>query len=185
MDDGELVEQARNGDQAAFGALVDRHQAAVYRAALAALGSPSDAEEAAQDAFLAAHRHLHRFRGDAAFRTWLLAITWRQALSLRRRRSWRIGRTSEPLPESAAAGTTPEEDLQGSRFRGDVQRLVRALPRRLRDPLMLMATGEYTYAEVARMLGAPEGTVKSRVFDARRMLKERLASLGYEVKLKR
>ncbi|MDE3153785.1 MAG: RNA polymerase sigma factor [Acidobacteriota bacterium] len=185
MDDGELVERVRNGDQAAFGVLVERHQTAVYRATLAALGSPPDAEEAAQDAFLAAHRHLHRFRGDSAFRTWLLAIAWRQALSLRRRRVWRVGRQSEPLPLSAASGTTPEEDLQGIRLRTDLRRLVRALPRRLRDPLLLMGTGEYSYAEVAQMLRAPEGTIKSRVFDARRMLKERLASLGYEVKLKR
>ncbi len=86
----------------------------------------------------------HRFRGDSAFRTWLLSIAWRQALSLRRRRVWRIARVSEPPSASLASGTTPEEDLQGARLRADLQRLVRALPRRLRDPLLLMGSGEYT-----------------------------------------
>ena len=77
--DVELVARARQGDPAAFGELVERHRAAVYRAALAALRSPADAEDAAQDAFLLAYRRLDSFRGDASFKTWLLTITWHQA----------------------------------------------------------------------------------------------------------
>lgn len=69
MSDVDLVARARAGDQAAFGELVDRHRTAVYRAALAALGSHGDAEDAAQDAFLLAYRRLDSFRGDASFKT--------------------------------------------------------------------------------------------------------------------
>jgi len=60
-----------------------------------------------------------------------------------------------------------------------VQRLVRALPARLRDPLLLCASGEQTYHEIASVLGIPEGTLKWRVAEARRRLKERLGRLGY------
>jgi RNA polymerase sigma-70 factor (ECF subfamily) len=180
VDDAELVERARAGDQAAFGELIDRHRSAVYRAALAALGSPADAEEAAQDAFLSAHRHLHRFRGQSTVRTWLLAIAWRQALSYRRRRFWRLRQVTGVLDEVVAREETPEQAFEGMRLRTDLHRLVRALPGRLRDPLLLIGTGEYTYAEIARMLGAPEGTIKWRVAEARRLLKERLARLGYQ-----
>ena len=65
----DLVERARQGDAQAFGKLVDRHRQAVYRAALAALRSPEEAEEVAQEAFVAAYRTLGGFRGDASFKT--------------------------------------------------------------------------------------------------------------------
>ena len=91
MNDAELVARARQGDAAAFGELVDRHRAAVFRAARAALGSHADAEDAAQDAFLLAYRRLDTFRGQASFKTWLLTIAWRQAINRRRSLSsiWR------------------------------------------------------------------------------------------------
>ena len=90
--DAELVERARQGDAVAFGELVDRHRSAVYRAALAALRSPADAEDAAQDAFLTAYRRLSSFRGESSFKTWLLTIAWHQAINQRRglKRWWRL-----------------------------------------------------------------------------------------------
>lgn len=81
VEDAELVERARRGDHAAFGTPVDRYRAPVFRAALAALGTREDAEEASQEAFVAAFRHLQDYRGDATFKTWLLSIAWRKALS--------------------------------------------------------------------------------------------------------
>jgi DNA-directed RNA polymerase specialized sigma24 family protein len=84
MSDADLLARAREGDAGAFGELVDRHQVAVYRAARAALGTHEDAQEAAQDALLAAHRRLASFRGDSSFKTWLLVIVWRRALNRRR-----------------------------------------------------------------------------------------------------
>src|SRR5262252_842171 len=95
MGDVELVERARQGDAAAFGELVERHWAVVYRTAWAALRLHADAEDAAQEAFLIAHQRLGAFRGEASFKSWLLAITWH--LANRRRRGlvrwWR--RTAE------------------------------------------------------------------------------------------
>ena len=92
MTDAELVERARQGEPAAFGELVERHRSAVYRAALAALGSPADAEDAAQEAFLTAYRRLSSFRAEASFKTWLLTIAWHQAINQRRglTRWWRL-----------------------------------------------------------------------------------------------
>ena len=83
MTDEELVARAREGDTAAFGELVLRHQSAVYRAALAAAGA-SDADDVAQEAFLLAFTRLQSFRGAASFKTWLLTITWNQAINRRR-----------------------------------------------------------------------------------------------------
>ena len=92
VSDVDLVTRARQGDPAAFGELVDRHRSAVYRAALAAIGSAADAEDASQEAFLTAYRRLSSFRGEASFKTWLLTIAWHQAINHRRglTRWWRI-----------------------------------------------------------------------------------------------
>jgi RNA polymerase sigma factor (sigma-70 family) len=183
VSDAELVARARQGDTAAFGELVDRHRAAVYRAAHAALGSASEAEDVAQEAFLAAYRKMASYRGEASFKTWLLTIAWRRALSHRRSLVTRWRRfVSGDLPEQPVAadgGRTPEATLIDAELAGHVQRLVRALPARLRDPLLLCADGEQTYHEIAAVLGIPEGTLKWRVAEARRRLKDRLVRLGY------
>jgi RNA polymerase sigma-70 factor (ECF subfamily) len=183
VSDAELVARARQGDAEAFGELVDRHRAAVYRAAHAALGSANEAEDVAQEAFLAAYRKMDSYRGEASFKTWLLKIAWRQALTRRRRLTslWRRFVPGDPpdSPATGGAGRTPEGALIETEMAGHVRRLVRALPARLRDPLLLCASGGQTYHEIATVLGIPEGTLKWRVAEARRRLKDRLAVLGY------
>lgn len=84
MSDAELVARARSGDRATFDELVARHQDAAYRTALAALGSPADAEDVAQESFCAAFQELGKFREASSFKTWLLAITWHRAIHRRR-----------------------------------------------------------------------------------------------------
>ena len=93
-----LVRRAQAGDDHAFGQLVERNRRAVYRAAYAALGSAQDADDVAQETFVAVYQKLQGFRGDASFRTWLLAIAWRKALDRRRSLSrWvRMTITHEP-----------------------------------------------------------------------------------------
>ena len=183
MSDHELVARARDGDEGAFGQLVDQYRGAVFRAAMAVLGSASEAEEAAQDAFVAAHRRLSLFRGASSFKTWLLAIAWRKALDRRRklRSRWRRFLSGEAggWEHWPADGPSPESQAIDARLVTDVRRLVGGLPERLRAPLLLAARGEHTYEEMAVILGRRVGTVKWQVAEARRLLRERLARLGY------
>jgi RNA polymerase sigma-70 factor, ECF subfamily len=181
----ELVERARGGDRAAFGELVDRYQSAVYRTALAALRSPEEAEDVAQEAFLAAYRKIGDFRGEASFKTWLLAITWRRALD--RRKSvveWFSRFVAPPNGQLSGPDDPPslapshEKQLIDADLQRHVRRLVLKLPSKLRDVLLLAATGEHTFEEIAALLGVPVGTVKWRASEGRRLLKERLTSLG-------
>ena len=178
MTDDDLVARAREGDTAAFGELVLRHQAAVYRAALAATGSTADADDVAQEAFLLAYRRLKSFRGAASFKTWLLTIAWNQAIN-RRRASTRWWRRIVPVadadafviarPASASAPpATPEELAAGGQLRSGIRQAIAALPPKLRDALLLAQSGEYSYDEMGAMLGAPAGTIKWRVSEARR-----------------
>jgi RNA polymerase sigma-70 factor (ECF subfamily) len=180
----ELLEQARAGSHEAFGELVTLHERAVYRVTLAALSNRDDALDAAQDAFVVAWRKLAGFRGDAAFRTWLLTIAWRKALDRRRARTvlWRRSRAAAPADETDPmdlfdAGTASPERAAVAR---DLARRCRAEIRRLspklRDALLLASSGEYGYGEIAAMLGVPLGTVKWRVSEARRIVARRMES---------
>ena len=74
---------------------------------------------------------------------------------------------------------TPDAALESTELQRDIRRLIRTLPRKLRDALLLAGTGEHTYDEIGRILNAPVGTVKWRVAEARRVLKRKLAAMGY------
>jgi RNA polymerase sigma-70 factor, ECF subfamily len=187
--DFELVRRAQAGDDAAFGELVDRNRRAVYRAAYAALGSPDDAEDVAQDTFVTVYQKLDGFRGEASFKTWLLSIAWRKALDRRRSLSRWLRITvshdrgadeqSDLVDRLPAGDESPEEGVAAGQFRRAVARLIGTLPRKLRDALLLAGSGDHTYEEIGRMLGVPVGTVKWRVSEARRVLKQKLAAMGY------
>jgi RNA polymerase sigma-70 factor (ECF subfamily) len=194
VNDAELVALARQGDTSAFGELVDRHRVAVYRAALAALGSHAEAEDVAQDAFVTAFRKLAGFRGDASFKTWLLTIAWHHAIN--RRRWLRItGRNpSTRCARSGQAGQerqggldgqdgnerTPEQIALDRELGTAIVSEIRALTPKLRDALLLAQSGEYAYGEIASMLGVPVGTIKWRVSEARKLVKRGLNRRGFQ-----
>jgi RNA polymerase sigma-70 factor (ECF subfamily) len=191
--DLELVSQARSGDTAAFGELVQRHRTAVFRAALAVLGAPHEAEDVAQEACVLAFRKLGAFRGDASFRTWLLTIAWRHALTRRRRlAAWLqslrglpgVADQGGPAWDIAADGrATGGEDAEHAAMRRQrasaVVAAIRTLSPKLRHCLLLAASGDYSYEEIGAMVGAPVGTVKWRVSEARRQGRSRLAQQGW------
>jgi RNA polymerase sigma-70 factor (ECF subfamily) len=183
-----LAARARAGDADAFSALVELHHRAARRVALAALGNLADADEAVQEACLTAWRRIEHLEDPAAFRAWLLRITWRKALDRRRSlASWirRIRRESsadehhEPLDDIAAADAPPDAALLSRERDRVVAQLIKSLPSRLRDPLLLAASGEHRYEDIAALLGIPLGTVKWRMLEARRVLREKLVRMGF------
>jgi RNA polymerase sigma-70 factor, ECF subfamily len=181
-----LVRRAQAGDLDAFGELVERNRRAVFRAALAAVGSATEAEDVAQDAFVTAFQKLGTFRGEAAFRTWLLAITWRKAIDRRKsvmRWMKRMvpgthqtdeGSEWDAMEQLPATERSQEDVLVASDLQRQVRELIATLPRKLRDALLLATCGDYSYEQVGSMLGIPVGTVKWRVSEARRVLKMKL-----------
>ena len=182
MTDAELVERAKAGDDAAFGILVDRYQHVVVRAVRAVVGPSDDAEDVAQEAFLRAFRSIGGFRGESSVKTWLLAIAWRQALSHRRSIAGRLRRFLAPdddqLFDPPAIGRLPDQALADLELRRAVARGVRTLPAKYREALMLFATGDHTFDEMSQALNVPAGTLKWRVSEARRRLKQKLERLG-------
>jgi RNA polymerase sigma factor (sigma-70 family) len=180
----QLVALARTGDRAAFGRLLEDHLAAARRLALAAVGQAMDADEAVQEASVAAWTRLHALQDPAAFRGWFMRIVWRKAIDRRRSlRSWfdRFGTTTpdeQPI-EFVAADPSPDAQLISRELAAAIAHVVRALPRKLRDPFLLAASGDHRYEDIAVMLGIPIGTVKWRIFEARRLIRVKLDRLGH------
>lgn len=162
-DDGELARRAVLGDADAFVQIVRRHQAAAIRLARV-LGPPDDAEDAAQEAFMKAHRALARYDATRPLGPWLLAIVANEARD-RGRRAARRGLLMERVaavsgPERAAS--SPEE-LALARI--GPERLVDALAglrRRERETILLRYVLDHSEEETAVILGCAPGTVKSR-----------------------
>lgn len=189
VSDADLVARAREGDAAAFGTLVDRHKTAVYRAALAALHSHEEAEDAAQDAFVTAYQRLASFRGESSFKTWLLTIAWHQAISRRRglTRWWKRTAPMDREDEDGAlrpfevpgCDASPEQAVVNGELRRAIVQEIRALPSKLRDALLLAQAGDMSYEEIGAITGSPSGTIKWRVSEARRKVKARLAERGF------
>ena len=179
-----LVALARTGDRAAFGRLIEDHLTAARRLALAAVGQPMDADEAVQEASVAAWTRLHALQDPAAFRGWFMRIVWRKAIDRRRSvRSWfeRFGSAApdERPMEFATADPSPDAQLISRELQLAITQVVRALPRKLRDPFLLAASGDHRYEEIATLLGTPIGTVKWRISEARRLIRIKLDRLGH------
>jgi RNA polymerase sigma-70 factor, ECF subfamily len=180
-----LVALARTGDRAAFGELIERHLTAARRVALAAVGQPTDADEAVQEASVAAWRRLDGLNDPNAFRGWFLRIVWRKAIDRRRSvRSW-FDRFSSSTAEDhrpmefVAADAAPDQVLISRELAAAIAQVVRSLPRKLRDPFLLAASGDHRYEDIATMLGAPLGTVKWRIAEARRVIRMKLDHMGH------
>ncbi|HEY2188609.1 MAG TPA: RNA polymerase sigma factor [Caldimonas sp.] len=185
-DDHALVARIVGGDTGAFEFVMRRHNGALFRTARAILRDDADAEDALQDAYLAAFRHLGEFRGDARLSTWLTRIVINQALGrLRARRRDNVVELREGVPEDDAAAReeamdeghteSPEADAMRSQLRRLLERKIDALPLAFRTAFVLREVEELTIEEAAECLAIPAATVRTRVFRARALLRASLA----------
>lgn len=161
--DAELIEAAQNGDLGAFGALVRRHQQSAVRIAAVTLGSATDADDVAQEAFVKAHKALSRFRPGASFQPWLFRIVVNTA----RTRQRRMGRQRAVAERTARLELVVEPDpAEVAARRDDSQRTIAAI-NRLRPSDRLILTYRWyeqlSEIEIAEALGVRAGTVKSRL----------------------
>jgi len=185
-DDQALVARIVGGDTAAFELVMRRHNGALFRAARAILRDDADAEDALQEAYLAAYRHLPEFRGDARLSTWLTRIVINQALGrLRARRRDNVVELHDDAPADSAAAQgeamddghaeSPEAEAMRSQLRRLLERKIDALPLAFRTAFMLREVEEMTIEQAAECLAIPAATVRTRVFRARAMLRASLA----------
>lgn len=159
--DGQLVRAAACGDAAAFDELVRLLQPQVWRFVRHLLGDADLAEDVVQETFVRVYRRLAGFRFESRFSTWVFAIARNATIDARRART----RRQDLLDRLEPAAPTSDGSVAV-----EVGEAVRRLPLELREPFVLVEVFGFRYAELADILGLAEGTVKSRVFRARRQL---------------
>jgi RNA polymerase sigma-70 factor (ECF subfamily) len=181
--DAELVAEAQRGELEAFEELVRRHTQLIYRALIAILGNPEDAQDAMQDAFLSAFKHIGGFQGRSKFSTWLVTIARNTALQrLRSRRNTESLNQSAPDEDQnfrprqiAAWQENPEQSHSKAELRRLVEKGLLELPAKYRVIVMLRDIEQLSTDDVARQVGLSVPAVKTRLLRGRLMLREWLA----------
>lgn len=172
VSDEVLVRRARDGEESALSALVKRHTDAVYRVALSIAGDPDVAQDVSQDAFLKAFRGLDGFRGDAAFRTWLLTIAANAARGALRRQGRRRETDLETAPPVASEGRGPDEDAVLASEAARAREALERLPEKQRLSVQLRVDEGLSFREIAEVIGSTEGAARVNYFHGIRKLRE-------------
>jgi RNA polymerase sigma-70 factor (ECF subfamily) len=181
--DASLVSQAQAGDLNAFEGLVRRHTQLLYRTLLAILGDPSEAQDAMQDAFLSAFKHIRGFEGRSKVSTWLVSIARNAALQrLRQRKPTESLDEVDPTEDGDVRPRQirtwqddPEQGYSKAEIRQFVEQGILQLPAKYRIVVMLRDIEQLSTEEVSRQLGLSVPTVKTRLLRGRLMLREWLS----------
>jgi len=184
QDEAQFVAASKQGDQDAFAQLVQRYQRRIFNLVFRMLQHYEEACEVTQEAFLAAWQGLPSFRGDACFSTWLYRIAYNCALKQLEQRKHDIALQVVVQAEPVVASSCREEPVDAALERHARQALVHEhlseLPAKYRIVLVLRHLQEMTYEEMAEILSMPIGTIKTHLFRARNLLKERLEKFDRE-----
>lgn len=187
MDEGALIQAAKQGDLNAFNRLVLEYQDLVYNQAYRIMGEPDYASDASQEAFISAYRNLRSYRGGS-FRAWLLRIVTNACYDELRRRQRRPTTSLEPMDDGgeemesphwlADPGETPEDSLERAELGTAIQNCLDDLPLDFRSAVILVDIQGMDYSEAAQAVGKPVGTIKSRLARARSRLRDCLQGFG-------
>lgn len=183
-EDRELIERVQRGDQAAFRALVERHQRRAFTIAVGLVRDENDAREIVQEAFLRVYRGLASFQGGSSFFTWLYRIVMNLAIDLKRK----PGRRDVELQESRVVeedadfplvsridGADPVDVLRRREIAARIHTALDALPDIHRGVILMREIEGMSYEEMAQAMGVSKGTIMSRLFHARQKLQRALA----------
>lgn len=178
-----LIDRVLAGDRRAFEPLVRKHERRVFRVTFAVLGNIEDAEEAMQDAFVKAFRHLDQFRRESRFTTWLTRIAVNEALQKRQSRKDSVslddsrGVEEQFVPRKFEPWRADPEKLYGRQeLRRIIETAIQVLPAIYREALVLRDIEEMTAEEAAEAIGVTVPALKSRLLRARLMIRETLAA---------
>ncbi|HAR95936.1 MAG TPA: RNA polymerase subunit sigma-24 [Deltaproteobacteria bacterium] len=188
-DEDEVILACQNGDVRAYEFLVNRYQKQMFNIAFRMTGSYEEACEVVQEVFLAAYRSIKKYRREARFSTWLYSITVNQTRTrLREMRShdFHEGVSIDDPPEDDKDSVLRRypshqrgvvEEVEQKEIKEKVQECINALDDEHREVVVLRDIQGFSYDEIAEMLKVPDGTVKSRLFRARLMLKDSIGKV--------
>jgi RNA polymerase sigma factor (sigma-70 family) len=176
-----LIRRIAAGERSQFEHLMRLHNRRLYRIARATLGNHAEAQDAMQEAYLAAYRAIGQFRGDAALATWLSRLVLNECMGRLRRTARRqnviplVSSNSEINTVANDDSELPDRILGREEMRALLERKLDDVPRSFRVVFILRSVEELSVEETAQCLGIPEATVRSRHFRAKSLLRESLA----------
>lgn len=182
-DDLLAVQQTLHGEHAAFDRIVERYTPVLYRLAMRYLNSPDTAEDAVQEIFLRAYRALGRFQLSRRFYSWIYSIAVNYLKNARSKHRRRGDEANLPYDDAIDVGgqrtplAEPERELEQREARAMVREAISNLPDKYRDVIILYQFEELPIAQVAEILGIPEGTVKTHLHRARHALATALSGV--------
>ncbi|MBX3010312.1 MAG: sigma-70 family RNA polymerase sigma factor [Caldilineaceae bacterium] len=172
------IREAKAGNKRSFSHLVEAYQRPVYNLTYRMLGSPEEAEDAAQETFLRAYSRLEQYDVNHKFSTWLFSIANHHCIDrLRKRRTTLVSIEENPVLENLEHGAAqPEEDVLSQELAAELQSLLGQLDLDYRTPLILRYWEDCSYEEIADTMGLTVSAVKSRLFRARKQIADLYAS---------
>lgn len=180
MDESRLIRLASGGDPGAFNELLGAHERRMYAVALRMCGNAEDAQDCLQEAMLRVWRAISGFKGQSSFSTWVYRITMNTCLDELRKRKNRPNTSLDTLVESGWAPAdeddTPEKHALRREARQSLEGFIQELPEDMRAAEVLRDIQGYAYEEIAEILGANVGTVKSRISRGREKLREKISA---------
>lgn len=174
-----LLRRACKGDVQAFEELMQSHESRIYAIALRMMGNREDAQDCAQEAMVRIYRAMGSFKGQSALATWIYRITMNTCLDELRRRKARKVTSLDSLVDNGwsptDAGDTPEEHGLRVEKQNALNQAIQSLPDDMRAAIILRDVKGYSYDEIASILDANVGTIKSRISRGREKLREILS----------
>lgn len=173
-----LIQRASGGDPSAFNQLMAQHEKKMYAVALRMFSNREDAQDCLQEAMLRVYRAIGGFKGQSSFSTWIYRITMNTCLDELRRKKNKQSASLDSLLEQGwspvDAGGTPERHAVRAEVRRELNRAIQELPEDMRSAVVLRDIQGFSYEEIAVMLDANVGTIKSRISRAREKLRGKL-----------
>ena len=169
-----LIEQCRKGDRRALGELLGNYERPVYNAAYRILGNPDDAADVTQTSFLKAFEHLDQYKSNYRFFSWIYRIAVNESINQLKR-----GKKQRSLDDREIAGNgSPEAVATADDVSREIQAGLMELSEEYRAVIVLRHFSECSYRQISDILQIPEKTVKSRLYSARQLMKEKLQATG-------
>ena len=169
-----LIDQCRKGDRRALGELLGNYERPVYNAAYRILGNPDDAADVTQTSFLKAFEHLDQYKSNYRFFSWIYRIAVNESINQLKR-----GKKQRSLDDREIAGNgSPEAVATADDVSREIQAGLMELSEEYRAVIVLRHFSECSYRQISDILQIPEKTVKSRLYSARQLMKEKLQATG-------
>lgn len=183
----EILVHCAKGDLNAFDQLINRYQRFVFNIIYQHLGSTDEVDDIAQEVFLRVFKFINHYRGQASFETWLYKVTLNYVRTHQRRRSVigrffmdtpehedETGKTFDTIGRLADSAEDPARSMEHGRIAEEIMEVVRKMPLMYREVLIMREVSEMSYEEIAEVLGASQGTIKSRLNRAREIVRRKV-----------